>query len=95
MKRFKQNKALQMFSVEEFEGETIEVKCAKIIQTNEPISEGVPLIFTEKKDGVRPETNIRTDRWEIANDAMGAVNKTKIAVSQGTYTPPEETKKGD
>lgn len=71
-----------MYTVEEFEGETIETKCARIMLANEPISETVPLIFTEKKDGILPQYDIRTDRFEIANEAMDAVNRTKVAMSK-------------
>ena len=41
-------------SVELFEGESIEKKVAKLIENNEPITDGAPIIFTEKKDGVLP-----------------------------------------
>ena len=45
-----------------------------------PIEDGAPIIYTERKDGVNPAYNIRTDRWEIAQDAMEQVgnNKSKI-----------------
>ena len=33
------------------------------------------LIYTERKEGVRPSTNIRTDRWEIALDATEKIAK--------------------
>ena len=29
------------------------------------------IAYTEKKDGVKPEYDIRTDRFEIAREAMG------------------------
>lgn len=61
------------------EGETIENKCARIVENNEPISDGAPLIYTEKGKGVLPEYNIRTDKWEIAQDAMNKVTREKIA----------------
>lgn len=73
-----------------FEGETIETKCARITQTNEPITDGAPVVYTEKKDGVRPEYDIRTDRWDIAIDAMDAVNASKIAKSK-EYMKKEDT----
>ena len=66
-------------SIEIYEGESIETKCARILQNNEPITDGAPIIFTEKKDGVLPEYNIRTDRWDIALDAM---NKMETAVGK-------------
>jgi hypothetical protein len=43
------------------------------VNENEPISDGAPRIFTERKDGVQAQYDIRTDRWEVAVDAMDAV----------------------
>ena len=60
----------RMKSVECFEGETIEEKVNRIVNNNEPITDGAPIIFTEKKDGVLPEYNPRTDRWDVALTAM-------------------------
>lgn len=56
-----------------YEGERIEEKMERIINNNEPISDGAPLIYTERKDGVQPEYNIRADKWDIAIDAMDKV----------------------
>lgn len=64
------------------EAETIEEKIRKIIENNEPITDGAPIIYTEKKDGVLPQYDIRTDRWEIAQKAMDKVNASKIAQSK-------------
>ena len=61
------------------EGEPIEHKMARVVGNGEPITEGAPLIYTERKDGVNAAYNIRTDRWEIAADAMDKVHKTMIA----------------
>ena len=44
------------------------------VDEKEPITDGAPIIFTDAKDGVRPEFNPRTDRWEIAIDAMDKVS---------------------
>ena len=55
-------------------GETIEQKVRRIVHNNEPIGQEVPSIYTERKDGVNPATNIRTDRWETATDAMDKVS---------------------
>lgn len=62
-----------------YEGETIEQKMQRIINNKEPIKDGAPLIYSERKDGVRPEYDIRTDRWEIAIDGMDAVTKSHQA----------------
>lgn len=65
---------------DKLEGETLESKIAKMVKNKEPINaEGVNMIYTERKKGVLAETNVRTDRWEIATDAMGIVEKTHKA----------------
>lgn len=61
--------------VEKLEGEPLEWKVERILNNKEPITDGAPEIYTERKDGVAPGHNIRTDRWEIATDAMDAVVK--------------------
>jgi len=48
------------------EGETIEQKVERVTTNKEPISDGAPLIYTERKEGVQAGYNIRTDRFEIA-----------------------------
>lgn len=60
-------------------GETIEDKINRIVNNNEPITDGAPLIYTNRKDGVQPDYNIRTDRFEVAVTAMDAVTKSHVA----------------
>ncbi len=57
------------------EGETIEQKVDRIVNNKEPIKDGAPEIYTERKEGVRPSTNIRTDRWEVAIEATDIIAK--------------------
>ena len=66
-------------SVETVEGEPLEHKIERLINNNEPITDGSPEIFTEKKDGVQPGYNIRTDRWEIAAEAMDSIHRSAAA----------------
>lgn len=61
------------------EGETIEDKVKRLISNKEPIKDGSPIIYTDRKDGVSPAYNIRTDRFEIAADAMDKVHRSKEA----------------
>jgi len=61
------------------EGETIEMKVRRILSNKEPIKDGAPEIFTDRKDGVQGAYNIRTDRWEVAAEAMDLVTKSKLA----------------
>lgn len=76
-KVIKSNSSLE--SVEIYEGETIETKVSRIINEKAPIEDGAPIIFTDRAQGVLPAYDIRTDRWDIAVDAMDKVNKAKIA----------------
>jgi hypothetical protein len=72
---YKYNKASKsrLTSVTKYEGEPIELKIERIVSNKEPIKDGAPEIFTERKDGVISAYNIRTDRWEIASEAMDKV----------------------
>lgn len=63
-------------------GETIESKVERIMNQNAPITDGAPIIFTDRKDGIKPEYDIRTDRFEIAQDAMDKIAATKAAQRQ-------------
>jgi len=57
------------------EGETIEQKIERIVNNKEPIKDGAPIIYTPRKEGIRPSTNIRTDRFEIAIEATDKIAK--------------------
>lgn len=71
-----------------YQAEPREVKLRKIIngETNN-MEDGVfPTIYTEKKDGVQPEFDIRTDRFEVAIDAIDKINQStanQIAKNKG------------
>lgn len=71
-----------------YQAEPREVKLRKIISGEaNNMEDGVfPTIYTEKKDGVQPEFDIRTDRFEVAIDAIDKINKSaanQIAKSKG------------
>lgn len=76
-KKMKMNTDIEINS--SVEGEYIETKVERITTNNEPITDGAPIVFTERKEGVKPEHDIRTDRFEIALDAMDYVTKTHRA----------------
>jgi hypothetical protein len=71
--KYKVAKKSKLTSVECVEGEPIEWKIERIVSNKEPIKDGAPEIFTERKEGVKSAYNIRTDRWEIATEAMSKV----------------------
>ena len=71
-----------------YEAEPREVKLRKIISGEASnMEDGVfPTIYTEKKDGVQPEYDIRTDRFEVAIDAIDKINQStanQIAKNKG------------
>lgn len=74
-------------------GESIETKVKRITENNEPITDGAPIIYTNRDDGVLPAYNIRTDRWEIAQQAMEAVNQANLAKSKNYGKIDKEDKK--
>ena len=61
------------------EGETIEMKIERVTTNKEPIKDGAPLIYTDSKEGVQAGYNIRTDRFEIAVEAMDKIVKSNVA----------------
>lgn len=71
-----------MTNVELYEGETIETKVRRIVLNKEPITDGAPIIYTEKKDGVLPQYDIRTDRFEIALEAQDLIVANQSAKNQ-------------
>lgn len=71
-----------------YQAEPREVKLRKIINgESNDMEDGVfPTIYTEKKDGVKPEFDIRTDRFEVAIDAIDKINQSyanQVAKNKG------------
>lgn len=75
------------------EGETIEMKIVRIMNNNEPIGDGAPLVYTERKDGVMAEYDPRTDRFDVAIEAMDAVSKSITAKRMQKTENKEDTGK--
>lgn len=79
MYRLKQQTKNLVTANTSYEGETIEEKVNRITNNKEPIKDGAPLIYTERSKGVEPQYDIRTDRFEIAIEAMDKVSATYSA----------------
>lgn len=61
------------------EGETIEKNLARITASDEPINQTtVPLLYQERKEGVNPLYDIRTDRMEMAQMARDKITRTHM-----------------
>lgn len=73
-------------------GETLIKKCQRILDEGEPLNDGAPMIYTPKQAGVKPECNVRTDKWEIAMNAMDRVNSYKLTkyLKEGTTETPNK-----
>ena len=78
-KRLTRYNPFKEFPTEYNEGENILTKVRRILDENEPLTDGAPLIYTPKGDGVKPEFDIRTDKWQIAINAMDKVNAYKLS----------------
>lgn len=63
----------------QYQGERIETKIARMVEDKEPISDTAPIMYTERKDGVLPDYDIRTDKWEFAVEGMDKVHRADIA----------------
>lgn len=86
-------KSFTQFGVESYEGQSIEDRCKKLVETGEPIKDTSPLIYTPKDKGVMPQYDVRADKWDIAQEAMDRVNKERIA--KGQQPPSEKAEKKD
>lgn len=72
-----------------YEGEPIERELEKIMSEGTELAVTGPPIYTAKKDGVLPEYNIRTDRFDIGQEAMGKIN-----IQRMNYKPWEDKPEG-
>lgn len=61
-----------------FEGVSIEQELEKAINEKKPIEKNSisSIFYTRRKNGVLPECDIRTDRWERGQQAMTKVAET-------------------
>lgn len=80
------------------EGESIEVKLERMIANKEPLNgegSGSGLLFTERKDGVNPSYNIRTDRWVHVIEATDKMSAQRIAQREAKVIPMSKSKEDE
>lgn len=63
--------------VQLYQAKSIEREMEEIITQKKPIENAAPLMYTEKKDGVIEDFDIRTDKWEAMQRAATYVNEQK------------------
>lgn len=68
-------KTIGIKGVDLYEAESIETQMMKATTEKIPIENASPSIYTERKDGVVPQYNPRTDRFDLAIEAMDKVAK--------------------
>lgn len=78
---FKKMKGIK--KIDAYKGEIIEDKVKRLTENKEPIKDAAPLVYTKKVDGVLPQFNIRTDKWDLVQSKMEAANKQKILKAKG------------
>lgn len=69
------------------EGEHFHVRIQRIIQNKEVIDDGVPMIYTKRSEGVLPQYDIRTDRFDIAAQTTTALAKQEAAKRTSPIAP--------
>lgn len=77
------------------EGETIEQKVERIVENKETITDGAPLIYEDRRAGINPAYDIRTDRFEIAAEAADQITKSKVAKREAKVVPLNDDAKGE
>lgn len=70
------------------EGEMLESMIKRAVTEMTPIEENAPIIYTPRKEGVKAEYNIRTDRMDIALEAATAYNEHYYGQRQEFYKEP-------
>lgn len=78
MKRIKIKKTRLLKRNTSYEGISVEQMLRNLMKGEKVDTTGSDLNYTDKKDGVRPEFNIRTDRFEIAQESMETATKAYI-----------------
>lgn len=79
---------------ESAEGETIEEKLDRIVNNNEPITDGAPLIYQER-DEQNWQTDIRSDKFEIMIEARDKIQRDAVTKNVNTLREAAAKEKGD
>lgn len=86
-KTYKQNPIMgsTLESVELTEGITMETQVALFMNNQTDLERATPLIYTERKEGIVSAYNIKSDRFDIAIDAMEKSAKSLTAKRQDRH----------
>lgn len=67
------------------EGELIEIKVGRIVDLKEPITDSSPYLETPANEGVIPEFDIRTDKFDLALDTLTNMYRSKEKVNAQNF----------
>lgn len=73
------------------QGESLEEFLRKAVAKNEPIEGSARVTFNDRKDGVLPQHDIRTDRFEMAIMATDKIHATQAAMRHASDFPETNT----
>lgn len=88
------NRSSKLSTPNSYEAESIERELERKLNNNEPIEGDRPMIYSERKDGVIPEYDIRTDKHEVAVMGMDYVARKALKDREDRHKP-KETHKDD
>lgn len=71
-------------------GEALITKLSRAMNSGEPIEGGAVTMNTERKDGVLPQFDIRTDRFEVALEARDAIVAAHMARREAFHNKKED-----
>lgn len=69
------------------EGQSLEEFLRKAMLGKEPIEATAKVTYNDRKDGVLPQHDVRTDRWELAQEQTTKYHMTRAAQQKGQDFP--------
>lgn len=66
----------------------MEQKMRRMMQQGADIGDAVDLIFTDRNDGVIPETDIRHQSWDTAVEAADTATRDHLTKRDARHKPP-------
>jgi len=95
-KTYKKNRITKsgLKSVKLTEGMTMETRVKLFMNNQTDIERTSGLIYTERKEGVMAGLDIRTDRFEVAVDAMDKSSKSQFVKRQDKMTIVKDNEDG-
>lgn len=67
---------------ESTEGERLEEKIERILNNKEPIRDTAPVMYLDRADGILPQYDIRTDKWEQMTENQDKLAEASLAIRE-------------